>query len=726
MDKKKMGWIGAVLVALTVVLAVFVPGKAENPKKQEESFVSLAEMDGGEEWRREEIPFDSEMVVWTESEESFQEESDIDISFYEPKGILLYEENFDNAKDSFGFEKASRRNGKLYLAENMSGSELSTKKFDHLMMGQSFVEVSFDWTADFTSKSGQCGLEFRDLYGRLIFAIAGRSQRDTGKLDFLCSAAGEASNAGSVVFEPEWISYPYAAGASYHIFFRADFRNGKVSALIQNEQGDVVGTVKDADTKAAGLAKMIAASYHLGSVETIDNFRIYGPDDAGEFPLAGKKAIAFGDSIIDGHLYKAAGFVEFLAEKEGMVLEHNYANNGARIMLGGTVDPATGLGGSILDCQVNAAAIEKRNPDYIIFDGGANDAYSNILKKMGSVNDTDTTTFAGAFRHTIRTMHQNWPDAKIIYVVVHKLTVREAGIQEQMRRIELAICADMGVEVADLYTRGWDTTDASMNQKYAFDALNEAQIPVSEENSTGVHPNFAAMEELYIPVVSDAMKRAGTVQVAALAEGEEIPSETPDDAGEDWEEPAVSGEEITSIQFPSLKYRIAAGRKVVLEPEIEPSGASKRKLNWKITSNGEYASIDVKKGACTVTTKKSGAGKTVTVVAEASDGSGVQREVQILLMKNQVTKVSVKPKKQSVKAGNKVSLRASVKTNGSKVNKKLAWTCSDDNYVTLKTNKDGSQCIVTAKAYAAGKTVTITVRSTDGTDETSEVLLRIK
>ncbi len=110
---------------------------------------------------------------------------------------------------------------------------------------------------------------------------------------------------------------------------------------------------------------MIAASYHLGSVETIDNFRIYGPDDAGEFPLAGKKAIAFGDSIIDGHLYKAAGFVEFLAEKEGMVLEHNYANNGARIMLGGTVDPATGLGGSILDCQVNAAAFENRNPDYI-------------------------------------------------------------------------------------------------------------------------------------------------------------------------------------------------------------------------------------------------------------------------------------------------------------------------------------------------------------------------
>ncbi len=49
--------------------------------------------------------------------------------------------------------------------------------------------------------------------------------------------------------------------------------------------------------------------------------------------LKGKKILAFGDSIIDGHLYKKAGFMEFVAEQEGMELR-KYANNGACILPG--------------------------------------------------------------------------------------------------------------------------------------------------------------------------------------------------------------------------------------------------------------------------------------------------------------------------------------------------------------------------------------------------------
>lgn len=49
--------------------------------------------------------------------------------------------------------------------------------------------------------------------------------------------------------------------------------------------------------------------------------------------LTGKRMLAFGDSIIDGHLYKKAGFLEFVAEQEGMELR-KYANNGACIMPG--------------------------------------------------------------------------------------------------------------------------------------------------------------------------------------------------------------------------------------------------------------------------------------------------------------------------------------------------------------------------------------------------------
>ena len=43
--------------------------------------------------------------------------------------------------------------------------------------------------------------------------------------------------------------------------------------------------------------------------------------------------MTFGDSIIDGHLYKKAGFMEFVAEQEGMSVK-KYANNGACILPG--------------------------------------------------------------------------------------------------------------------------------------------------------------------------------------------------------------------------------------------------------------------------------------------------------------------------------------------------------------------------------------------------------
>lgn len=731
MRRRKVGWIGAAMIALTVLFMIFIPAETENPKQRTDTPAPRTTNTGTKKVKKEEKETYGRDTIEFESKEDFEEEDKISINEkdYEPKGKLLLDENFDYADDLFGFAKASARDGSLKLTEDMSNHEISVKNFDHVIMGQSFVEVSFDWKADFSGTKGKSGLEFRDLYGRLIFAAAGCYRENTKEYEFLCSSSGSASNSDYMVSEPEWTSFSYDDGKVYNIFFRADFVNGKVSAVIRDETGSVAGVMEDADMTATGLAKMAAVNYQSGAVETIDNFKLYGPDDAGDFPLAGKNVIAFGDSIVDGHLYKEAGFVEFLAAKEGMNLEYNYANNGARIMPGGTVNPADGLGGTILDCQVDIAASENRNPDYIIFDGGANDAYTNILKNLGTAGDTKTSTFAGAFRNTIRAMHRYWPGAKIIYVAVHKLTVRDSSIQDQMRELELAVCRDMGVEVADLYTGRWDTTDAAMNRRYAFDALNSAQIPISVENSTGVHPNFTAIEELYVPVVSDTLKRAKDVTISDIAQEPEESSDLEEDlpkepAGGNQEE-AFTGQ-TTSIQFSSSKYQAAAGRKIVLEPKVEFSGTEPAKLNWKITSNEKYASIDVKKNTCTVKTKKSGAKKTVTIEAEALDGSGVRQTVKIQIMPNAVTKVRVKPAKLSLTAGEKTVLNASVKTNGERANRKLLWTVSDSDSVILKPNKDGSRCMVTARAGASGRTVTITAQSTDGTNKTFDVVLRIQ
>ena len=95
--------------------------------------------------------------------------------------------------------------------------------------------------------------------------------------------------------------------------------------------------------------------------------------------IKGKKVLTFGDSIIDGHLYKKAGFMEFVAEQEGMSVK-KYANNGACILPGNPIDEA-GLGGMVLSDQVEKAAAENEWADYIVFDGGTNDAYAPVLDR---------------------------------------------------------------------------------------------------------------------------------------------------------------------------------------------------------------------------------------------------------------------------------------------------------------------------------------------------------
>ena len=103
--------------------------------------------------------------------------------------------------------------------------------------------------------------------------------------------------------------------------------------------------------------------------------------------LTGKKVITFGDSIVDGHLYKKAGFMEFVAEQEGMSVT-KYANNGACIMPGSPIDEE-GLGGMILEDQIRKAAEDGLDPDYVVFDGGTNDAYAPVMEKLGEINLTD-------------------------------------------------------------------------------------------------------------------------------------------------------------------------------------------------------------------------------------------------------------------------------------------------------------------------------------------------
>lgn len=179
-----------------------------------------------------------------------------------------------------------------------------------------------------------------------------------------------------------------------------------------------------------------------------------------------------------------------------------------------------------------------------------------------------------------------------------------------------------------------------------------------------------------------------------------------------------SGVKVTAIKAAAKTYKIAAGKKLDLNKvfTVSPQNADNKKLNYTVdTKIAGYVSI--KSGIVTV--KKKAEGKTVVIRATAADGSGKTAIVKIKVMKNAVTKITVKKKSLTVKAGSKVKIKPVVKTNGKKANKTLSYTSSNPALATVKNG------VVTTKKGKTGK-VTITIASTDGTNKSAKVKINIK
>ncbi len=177
---------------------------------------------------------------------------------------------------------------------------------------------------------------------------------------------------------------------------------------------------------------------------------------------------------------------------------------------------------------------------------------------------------------------------------------------------------------------------------------------------------------------------------------------------------------VTKVKITNGKsLKIAAGKKVDLKTTVAPKNASNKKVKWSISKKDKkYATVSAKG---VVTTKKAGKGKTVTVTATAADGSKKKATVKISIMKNAVTKVTLKAKSKTLKVGKKVTVKATVRTNGKKANKKLAWKSSNTKYATVN-----SKGVVTARKAGKGKTVTITATATDGTGKKGKIKIKIK
>lgn len=175
---------------------------------------------------------------------------------------------------------------------------------------------------------------------------------------------------------------------------------------------------------------------------------------------------------------------------------------------------------------------------------------------------------------------------------------------------------------------------------------------------------------------------------------------------------------VKSIKCAAKSYKIAAGKKLDLKKvfSVSPQNADNKKLTYSVDKKyRNYATI--KSGVVTV--KSKGAGKTIVVKAAAADGSGKTATIKIKIMKSAVTKITVKKKAFTVKAGKKVTIKSVVKPNNKNVNKTLSYTSSNEKLATVKNG------VVQTKKGKKG-TVTITIRSTDGTNKSVKVKITIK
>ena len=175
---------------------------------------------------------------------------------------------------------------------------------------------------------------------------------------------------------------------------------------------------------------------------------------------------------------------------------------------------------------------------------------------------------------------------------------------------------------------------------------------------------------------------------------------------------------VSNITVSGVSKKIAAGSKLSLLTTVLPENAANKTLKWtssdtKVATVTQTGKVSIKKGT---------GGKSVTITATATDGSGVSASYKIKVMKGAVKKVTIKGAKKSLKVGKTMKLKAVVKTTkGKPVNKKVMWTSSNTKYATVSSSGK-----VKALKAGKGKTVKITATAMDGSGKKAVKKIKIK
>ena len=139
--------------------------------------------------------------------------------------------------------------------------------------------------------------------------------------------------------------------------------------------------------------------------------------------------------------------------------------------------------------------------------------------------------------------------------------------------------------------------------------------------------------------------------------------------------------------------------------------------DWS-SSNPEYVKVDIDTGDVTALSAGTGKEVTISVVHTLEDGTEVEGSYQVKVQETAKTLKFVKEKHVAL-IGKKVKLQAKCTPTSANA-QELKWSSSNTDYAIVT-----SEGIVKAKKAGYGKTVTITVSTTDGSNLKKRMKLRI-
>lgn len=212
-------------------------------------------------------------------------------------------------------------------------------------------------------------------------------------------------------------------------------------------------------------------------------------------PLAGKTLYVAGDSIAYGK-GSAGGYGKCIADRYGMTLT-NEAVDGATLTPNITDASSGSTRGCISTVVTSSAALAKA--DYILLEGGVNDAWSSA--PVGTLTEGftaayDETTMTGALEKMLDDLAKNHSAKRVAYVFPHGgLFGSSENWYKTYKPAILAALKKWGVPYVDI---------AESTPPMGGSGISELG---DKYTTDGTHPNAAGYERFYMEPIAALLKR---------------------------------------------------------------------------------------------------------------------------------------------------------------------------------------------------------------------------